>query len=124
MRRVAVALAWSCLLATVAVPARAGDYYGYAGYRSYSDDGCYRDSAYGGGYSYSYTERPYYRHRYYGRNYDRPYYGYRSYSYRYRPRSYDSGYGYSSYASSCYRVRVRIDDGRGGWVWGSRRVCD
>jgi hypothetical protein len=76
------------------------------GYRSsYYDDGYYRRS-----YRSGYYERPYYRHRYYSDCYERPY---RSYRY------YDAGY--SSY-DSCYRGRVRVADGRVGWVWG-RRVC-
>jgi hypothetical protein len=73
---------------------------------SYYDDGYYRRS-----YRSGYYERPYYRHRYYSDYYERPY---RSYRY------YDTGY--STY-DNCYGGRVRVADGRGGWVWG-RRVCN
>jgi hypothetical protein len=116
------------LLAILTAPARAGDFYGgdYYGYAG-CGDGYYGGIAYGSGYSYGYAERPYYyRQRYIGGYYDRPYYPYyRSYGYRYVPRhSYYGGYGYASYAGGCYRTRVRIPDGRGGWVWGSQRICD
>jgi hypothetical protein len=77
------------------------------GYRSSDyNDGYYRRS-----YRSGYYERPYYRHRYYSDYYERPYRSYRYYN-----------AGYSSY-DSCYGGRVRVADGRGGWVWG-RRVCD
>ena len=78
------------------------------GYRSgYYDDGyyrrSYRSSYYDNGYRYGSYERPY-----------------RSYGY------YDAGYsgysGYSGYYGYGGCGRVRVADGRGGWVW-SRRAC-
>jgi hypothetical protein len=91
-----------------------------SGYRSsYYDDGYYRrhyrssyynDGYYHHSYRSGYYDRPYYRHRYYSDYYARPYRSYRYYN-----------AGYSSY-DSCYRGRVQVRDGRGGWVWG-RRVC-
>jgi hypothetical protein len=79
------------------------------------EDYGYRSSYYDGGYSRrsyrsGYYERPSYRQRYYSDYYQRPY---RSYRY--------SNAGYLSY-DNCYGGRVRVADGRGGWVWG-RRVC-
>jgi hypothetical protein len=139
-------------IALFAGPSHAGDYYSDDGYYSrpyhrnvhvwYSSSCCYRrvvrhaayyerldhygydDRSYRSGYydrpyrRYGYYDRPY-RGGYYDRSYRDGYYG-RS---RYSDYSYDRGYG-GSYASSCYWRRTRVLDGRGGWVWGSRRVCD
>lgn len=131
----------------VAVPAKAGDYYDN-GYRSsgygnvyYSSSCCYKkvvrhqttsryvrvdeDRSYyrgGGYYDQSYRSSSYYDQprRYVDDNYYAPrrYVGYDNGGY--------SGYsGYSAYAQQgCYDRRVRVDDGRGGWVWGSTRVCN
>jgi hypothetical protein len=84
-------------------------------------------------------EGPYYRGNGYNGYYGRPY---RSSYYYDQPRRYVDdnyyaarryiGYGnggysgyssYSAYAQNCYSQRVRVEDGRGGWVWSSRRVC-
>lgn len=108
------------------------DDYSY-GRRSYYSEPSYRssyyDRPYRSSYSDSYYSRPY-RSSYYGDGYRSSYYGngYRS-SYYGRPyysssRYSDSGYGsYASYADSCYSYprRARVDDDRGGWVWGKRR---
>jgi hypothetical protein len=85
----------------------------------YYDRSSYRSSYYERpSYRSSYSDRPYYRSRYYD---DRSRYaddGYVS-------RRYVSDYsGDSSYADNCYRRRVRVEDGRGGWVWGVRSSCD
>src|SRR5579885_2652653 len=93
----------------------------------------YRSAYYGDGYYY---HRPYYRYGYDGYYrpyrygyYDRPYY--RDYSYYHRPYRYSyyddrpSYYG-GYYAAGYYGWRgayagcgrIRIPDGRGGWVWG------
>lgn len=94
---------------------------------------------------------PYRRHSYYEPPY-RPYRPYRPYSEGYAPPPprygeyyvvppqpgvplppprYEGGYGsynsaYSSYnyAPECYRRRVPVLDGRGGWVWGFKQVCN
>lgn len=125
--------------------AKAGDYYdGYYSRRSYSynDDCCarrsytrsYYDDDYRPRYrrysSYDDDYRPRHRHYSYSRYYDD------DYSYRPRRRYYSSSYdnGYSSYASSygysgysyrnCRLGEVKVEDGRGGWVWDVKRVCD
>jgi hypothetical protein len=146
MRRLGFApLATLSFIATdfAAGSAKAGDYYdGYYSRRSYSyddDDCCARRS-----YTRSYYDEDYRpRYRRYSSYYDddyRPRYC-RSYSYSryydddysYRPRRhyYSSSYdnGYSSYASSygyrsCRWGEVKVEDGRGGWVWDVKRVCD
>lgn len=91
-------------------------------------------SYYRGGYydrpyrSSSYYDRP---RRYVDDNYYAPrrYVGYDNGGYSgYSDYSNYSGYsgnpGYSAYGQSCYRQRVRVEDGRGGWVWSSTRVCN
>jgi hypothetical protein len=112
--------------------AHAGDYYreddGYV-YRTsrhvgvwYTSSCCYRRivrhetsvryvpveryGLYGRPYRYGYFKR---RHRYV----DYPYY--RSYT--------AAAWRDVGYPEICYRRRTRILDGRGGWVWGVRRVC-
>jgi hypothetical protein len=151
MRISVLCLSVLALLGAV-VPAKAGDYYSngygnggyYNGYRNGGYYNGYRNGGYGNVY---YSSRCCYqkviRHEttshfvrldeggsYYGGNgyYGRPY---RSSYYYDRPRYIGygnggySGYsGYSAYAQSCYSQRVRVDDGRGGWVWSLRRVCN
>ena len=151
--RIAIAALCSCVLVSLGVlanPAKAGDYYG-DGYRHrhsdnvwYSSDCCYKKIVRherSVRYSRIQDERRYERHGYYDRPY-RPSYTYdspRRYDYSYTPRRsvYDgyngyngyngySGYAgiaYSSHADSCYRRRVPIEDGRGGWVWGVKANC-
>jgi hypothetical protein len=150
MSRVLSAFVLSGLLALLAVitagSARAGEYGYYrgdydGGYdgRSYTHSNCcyrrvveydrvnsedydrpyYRNYGYGYRYGSRYGSRNGYRYgSYYGtsRYYDRrPYYGYANTYY---------GYDYaSSYADGCYGQRVRMDDGRGGWVWGVPVNC-
>lgn len=140
MRRIAFAVLCSCVLVSISFvtsPAKAGDYNedGYYRHRHsgnvwYSSSCCYKKIV-RHERSVRYVpvdeERRYERHGYY----DRPY---RSSSYydaprryvddSYAPRRYDSYSGYSSYADSCYTRRVQVEDGRGGWVWGVKRVCD
>lgn len=80
---------------------------------------------YGRPWRYGYYERPY-RYGYYDRPY-RPAYYYDA------PRYYNDSYwspGYdaynavsAAYTDSCYRRRVPIGDGRGGWVWGLKTNC-
>ena len=108
-----------------------GDDY-YYGRRSYYSEPSYRSSYYdrpyrSSYYSSTYYDRPYrsYSNGYYGNGYSSSYYGrpYSGYS-SYRYRDYDNGYGsYASYADSCYSYprKIRVDDDRGGWVWGKRR---
>ena len=106
------------------------DYYGR---RSYYSEPSYRstyyDRPYRSSYSDSYYSRPYrssyysdgYRSSYYGNGYRSSYYGRPYYS---SSRYSDSGYdSYASYAGSCYSYprKIRVDDDRGGWVWGKRR---
>jgi hypothetical protein len=149
MRRFSFILLSACLLGSLAIaslPAKAGDYYedGY-GYRHrhssnvwYSSNCCYRKVVRHERrvrYVRVDEERPYYRDRYHERPYRRSYHsGYysdvpRSYtSTSYVSRGYvDRGYypydGYRNYTESCYRRRVPILDGRGGWVWGYRSSC-
>lgn len=139
MHRYSIAALCACLLVSFGIlstPAKAGEYYNGGYYRHpgnvwYSSNCCYRkvvrhersvryvavehersyypSSHYG--YSSSYYARPY-RHSYYAdqprRYVDDGYYGSRS---------------YDSYASNCYRRKVQVLDGRGGWVWGSRSSC-
>ncbi|HEY4141368.1 MAG TPA: hypothetical protein VGM57_08150 [Pseudolabrys sp.] len=108
--------------------ATAGDY-SYGGYydRSYNSNCCYRRVV-----RYERIYRDYDRQSYRQSYDDSPYYSSsRSYSY---PASRYSGYDYSArysydqprrlYAADCYSRRYRVYDGRGGWVWGSRSVCD
>ena len=123
-------------LASTGRPRQSRDDYddGYHRHRSnnvwYSSDCCYkkvvrheRSVHYRRIDNDGYYDRPSY--------YDQPYR--RSYTNYDTPRRYDtdryySGYSnyssYSSYADSCYLRSVRIDDNRGGWVWGTRRVCN
>jgi hypothetical protein len=129
MRPIAFAFVCSCLLVSltvVATPAQAGDY--YDGYRHrhgkvwYSSKCCYKKIVR--------HERSVRYVRTYGDDdyYDRPRSTYRKrYSHYddYRPRHrYHDDYGYSSYARSCHWRQVPVADGRGGWVWGEKRVCD
>jgi hypothetical protein len=80
-------------------------------------------SGYNGGYANGYNGG--YTNGYNGGNYGRPYYG-ASYNVpRYYAPSYTSGYvdsGYGSYGS-CGARRVRVLDGRGGWVWSAQSTC-
>lgn len=76
-------------------------------------------------YRYSYDVQPYrrsyYDRPYYRSNYEYGYGGYRGY----RSVGYTSGHyvgGYDAY-NSCAVARVRIPDGRGGWVWGTAAGC-
>jgi hypothetical protein len=102
---------------------------------------------YGGGYRYGYYGRPY-RYGYYGRPYGggyygRPYrYGYYGGGYRYGGgyyvgrgyggysgvSHYDDGYdaynaAYSAKTKHCATQRARVPDGRGGWIWGVKKIC-
>jgi hypothetical protein len=132
MRRAALAVLFSCVAASAGLyagPSPAGDYdrydaaYAYRSYHSedvlYSSACCYRrvlrqetsvgyaPERYGYGdrvYGYGYVARPYA---------DYPYY--RSYA---ATEWRDAGP-----AEVCELRRTRIIDGRGGWVWGVRRVC-
>lgn len=137
----------------VAAPANAGDYYDY-GYRNsgygnvyYSSSCCYKkvvrhatttryvrvddDRSYyrGSGYydrsyrSSSYYDRPrhYVDDSYYA---PRRYVGYDNGGYSSGYSGYSSYTGYSAYGQSCYDRRVRVNDWRGGWVWGTKRVCN
>ena len=71
--------------------------------------------------------------RVYREDYERPYYrpyGYQQYggpSYVASgyddPRRYYGGDYFSGYGDWCYRRRIRIFDGRGGWVWGMPASC-
>lgn len=93
-------------------------------YRSYGDgyyDRPYRHSYYGQPYRHSYYARP---HRYSNDYYDAPP-RHRYVDYYDAPR-YNGGYdAYSAaYAQTCYQQRVRVPDGYGGWVWGSKTVCN
>lgn len=144
MRRIAFAALCSCVLVSISFvtsPAKAGDYNENGYYRQrhsgnvwYSSNCCYKKII-RHERSVRYVpvdeERRNERHGYY----DRPY---RSSSYYDTPRRYvDDSYttrrhdgysrysgSYSSYADSCYTRRVQVEDGRGGWVWGVKRVCD
>ncbi len=71
-------------------------------------------------------ERRYDRRSYYDRPYrSSSYYGTPRYvDDSYAPRRYDNYSVYSGYAASCYTRRIQVEDGRGGWVWGVKRVCD
>jgi hypothetical protein len=88
----------------------------------------YREGYYDRPYRYGYYDPPY-RYRY--GTYDRPYrHGYYERPYRPAyydgPRYYDNGYdayNSASYTDSCYRKRVPLGDGRGGWVWGLKTTC-
>lgn len=145
MRRFVFAVLCSCVLVSLGFlvnAAKAGEYYGggYYGHRHatsvwYSSSCCYRKIVRhersvryvrtDDGYRQGYYGRPYYRDGYY----DRPY---RSGSYYVAPRRYvdygarytTTGYsdGYDSY-NSCSAHRIRVPDGRGGWVWGVRAGC-
>lgn len=86
-------------------------------YRSGYYDRPYRDGYYGRPYRSSYYEQPY-RQTYYDRPYRPAYYD--------TPRYYEGGYdsyNSASYTDSCYRKRVPLADGRGGWVWGAKIAC-
>ena len=131
---------------------KAGDYYddGYYRPRSrsvwYSSDCCYKRVTRHSSYYVrtdddydrrsSYDDYPRYRRSYYSDYAPRRYYddyAPRRYYSDYAPRRYYNGYSYSGYSSgyssyanyseTCTWRRTRIDDGRGGWVWGARRVC-
>jgi hypothetical protein len=97
-------------------------------YRDY-DRSYYRGSSYGS---------PYYENGSYvtSHSYERPYRydSYRSYSYPashyYSGNDYDYSARYSYdqprrfYTGGCYPRRYRVYDDQGGWVWGSRSVCN
>jgi hypothetical protein len=68
---------------------------------------------YGGSYRYG---------GYYGRPYYGGYYGAGPAYVGYVDNGYDS-YN-ASYTQSCVSQRVSVPDGRGGWVWAVRQVCD
>lgn len=138
MRHVAFAVLFACVFAfaaTLAGAAHAGEYYR-------TDDG-YRVRPYHRSvnvwYSSSCCYRKVVRHvrtvRYvpverYGR-YERPYRDgyydeprrYRRYAPAYRSSHWVENV-YSNTADICYPRRVRILDGRGGWIWGVRTVCN
>jgi len=138
MRQFAFAVLCSCLLLSLGLfsaPAQAGDYYGggYYGHRGnvwYSSSCCYRKVVRherSVRYVRTYDEGSYYRS-----GYDRPYrHGYYDRPYRSRyyygesRRYYGGGYytGDAGYGDGCYRRSVRVADGRGGWVWGTRSSC-
>jgi hypothetical protein len=137
MRRIALVLSW-CVIASVVMlagPSYAGGYYRYDdgySYRPhhrnvrvwYSSSCCYRRVV---RHETSVRYVPVERYGYY----DHPRrYGYyeRPYRYRYSDYPYYRSYSASNwrdvgYTESCYLRRTRILDGRGGWVWGVRRVC-
>ena len=124
MRRLVFAVLSWCVVAFAVLnagPSYADDYYygygdGYAvqPYRG-GDSGscCYRRvERAGGGESYVRVER-------YG--YDGPYgyrYGEEVYRYRREYRPYRA-----EYPVVCTMQNTPVYDGRGGWVWGVRRVC-
>ena len=143
MHRVVFAFFCAGTLAVLAAlsAAQAGDtYYGdgyYPRHRGsvlHSPGCCYRKTVrhecrvryvrVGGGFNYrqryySNCVRPYYpRYHYYSDYYARPYRSYIGYNY-----SGPNYAGYTGYAIVCTSTRVRVRDGRGGWVWGYRRVC-
>lgn len=145
MRHAAFAVLSSCVVAFTALlvgPALAGDYSRYDGgydsprpYRGnehvwYSSSCCYRRVVRHAAHyeqidRYGYYDRP--RHSgYYGRHYGYgPYersYRYSDYPY-YRSRTV-SNWRDASGDESCHWRRTQVFDGRGGWVWGTRRVCD
>lgn len=136
MRRIVFAVLSACVLVSLGVlasPAKAGDYDedGYRRHRhssnvSYSSSCCYRKVV-RHERSVRYVrvdeERSYERHGYYDRPYRSSYYDTpRRYADdSYTPRRYYAGY--ASYADSCDRRKVRVADGRGGWVWGVRADC-
>ncbi|MGC1465145.1 MAG: hypothetical protein WA792_05380 [Pseudolabrys sp.] len=152
MRRVGLMIVFACLLAAAGTwsdSAKAGEYgyYGdgyhrhYSGNVWYSSNCCYRrvvrhsahyEHLYGDGYypRHGYYDSPY-RSSYYGPSYrSGGYYGRPYYGDSYRPRGYAYGYGghvgyggYDSYDCSAYSHRVKVYDGRGGWVWGGRAGC-
>jgi hypothetical protein len=150
MRRLASAFLSACLLiglSLLARPAQAGDYYygegyyphGYYGdyYRPhrhhhasvwYSSSCCYRKVV--RHVTTVHYERvdegyPYYRHPYYRGYHEHPYYRHPYYEgYNYRPyRHYSLGYGAVGYPGYAVCGRIRIPDGRGGWVWGRPAGC-
>jgi hypothetical protein len=60
------------------------------------------------------------RYGYYGRPYHHAYYS----DYLYKPyRHYHLGYDSVGYASYRGCGRIRMADGRGGWVWSRRAGC-
>lgn len=123
------------------------DSYRYS--RRYRDDSYrysrpYRDYSYRDDDDWSYRSHRRYERRY-DDEYERPYYrpSYRRYSYRsysddssyVMPRYYESSrrsYGYDDYAEQprrlysegCYPRKVKLYDDGGGWVWGTRTVCN
>jgi hypothetical protein len=128
MTRTLFIFLFSGLLASFAVltprAATAGDY-SYGGHydRSYNSNCCYRRVV-----RYERIYRDYYRPSYRQSYYDSPYYG------NGHGNGYGNGYDYSArysydqprrvYGADCYSRRYRVYDGHGGWVWGSRSVCD
>ena len=138
MRRVAFAVLAACVLAIAASftgAAKAREYYRYDdGYRVqpyhrnvrvwYSSSCCYRRIV-----RHERTVRyvPVERYGYGGRRYRYGYYDeprrYRRYAPAYRTSHWVEDV-YSGNAEICYARRVRVLDGRGGWVWGIRAVCD
>lgn len=142
MRRVTSVLLLAPFLLPIALlapsPAAAGDYsydggYYRSGYNNGSSSCCYRRVVRyervnnDGDYAprRSYYDRPYrYTSSYYDspRRYDGDSYGYRSSSYETPRRYYGDNYT-NSYASSCYRQRVKVYDQWGGWVWGQSQNC-
>jgi hypothetical protein len=129
--------------------AAAGDYYssGYRSYeRPYSSNCCYRRVVRYERVDSNDYKRPHYRRHYstyYGpsdyessrsvtTNYYDPPDRYRSYPSRSYYSSYDDSYNSRSYtdqsrrryADGCYLRRYKVYDDGGGWVWGSRTVCD
>jgi hypothetical protein len=140
MRRVAFAVFATCVLAvaaSLAGAAHAGDYYRYdddgyrvrPSYRSasvwYSSSCCYRKIV-----RHERTVRyvPIERHRYVDRayrygSYDQPRH-YRHYAPAYRTSRWIESVYSDNAVDVCYPRRVRVLDGRGGWIWGVRAVCD
>jgi hypothetical protein len=125
-------------LAALGVPASAGSYYrdryvghAYHGSHSnvwYTSSCCYRKivrHVRSVRYVRIHRHRAYYRRgyrRYYGDGYYvRPYRTHYHYRRPYVVRN--VGY-YDSVSQACYWTRVRVDDGRGGWVWGRERICN
>ena len=138
MRRVAFAVTATCVFAFItalAGAAQAGEYYrSDDGYRVqpyhrsvnvwYSSSCCYRKVVrherivrYVPVERHRYVERPY-RYGYYDE--PRPY---RRYAPAYRSSHWVESV-YSGNADICYARRVRVLDGRGGWIWGVRTVCN
>ncbi|MFA6265717.1 MAG: hypothetical protein WC670_08395 [Pseudolabrys sp.] len=105
------------------------------GYRHGYEAPRYRSSYYSDPYRSTYYSEPY-RGTYYNEPYRTTSYSapYRGPTYYGRPYRYDGGeyyggtggyrVGYSAgYGDGCTVRRVRVADGRGGWVWARSRVC-